>query len=428
MMKYQDNGEIFRILFLSLPRVVYDRNLHDRCTDFGETAAYIIDRYRENPGVSVEIADASVPCATLRMLYRYFAGKYNVIVFFTDITDAPLVLKLCKALRYISPETRHIIYGDSTLTIPQFFFRRPFDAVHINGDQEAAIYSFIEYVRSGDKTRLKSVALISGEQAEMHDEDVRIPPEEWALPPVDLLPIDEYKKFAALYKKSSYACSIYVSKGCSNKCNYCLCWRREGCADRRRSPEVVADFIEKYADRFELFKLHSADFMSDKEWVEEFCKTVISRKIKFNWKTTVCFKSMDTDLVGLCAEAGCVGLGFGIETFYRDRENGMKISVPLFKDVMSKLSKYNIKYKGFIMIGINDQTLSDVHYTIDILQSCNIKVRPSTYTPYYMLMDKSAEELDAIGLERWDKKEAFRLTNDQIDEKEVYEILASCQF
>lgn len=426
MVNSAKTDQIFKVLFLSLPRVVYDRNLHDRCTDFGETANFIIKQFSDNDNVKVDIFDASIPCSTLRTIYRYFANGYDLIVFYTDITDAPLAKKLCKVLQYISPSTHTFIYGDSTLTVPNYFYREPFEAMHICGDQEAAIFTFIQYLRTNDKSVLKGVALLSNGTVEKYDYDIRIPSSQWALPPIELLPIEEYKKFAKIYKNSEYACSVYVSKGCPNRCKYCLCGAREGYEERRRDIDSLLDFIERNKDDFDLFKMHSADFLYDKQWVENFCHEIIKRKLKFKWKTTVCFSSMDMDIMKLINEAGCFQVGFGVETFYKDRINGMKISKDEFISKMEKLTQLPMRYKGFVMLGTDNQTLDDINYTIDILKGWNIKVRPATYTPFYLLKDLSAEELDAVNLEAWNKKECFEFTNCDISEKDIYEIMVRC--
>lgn len=415
--------KIFKILFLSLPRVVYDRNLHDRCTDFGETAQYVINKYKNNKNIKLDIFDGSIPVATLKTIYKLFLNKYDLVVFYTDITDAPIVLKLAKILSYISPESHNFIYGDGTLSIKQFFLREPFDAIHISGDQEASLCSYIDFLINKNKDDLKGVAVRLEEKFYFNYEDIRIPATEWAFPPIDLLAIDEYKKFAKEYKNSKYACSVYVSKGCVKRCKYCLCCSREGFEDRRRPIIQLIDFLEKNKSNFELFKLHSADFLYDRAWVVEFCNEIIKRKLKIKWKCTVCFDSMDEDIIKLCSEAGCIGMGFGIETFYENKDNGLKLSVSKFEEVMIDLSKYPIKFKGFIMIGVENQTIQDINFTINLLKKHNVKVRPSTYTPFHLLNNKSQKELDEINLEMWNKKECFKIVNKEIQESDIYKIL-----
>ncbi|MDF2880068.1 MAG: hypothetical protein K0R54_625 [Clostridiaceae bacterium] len=418
--------KIFKILFLSIPRVVYDRNLHDRCTDFGETAQYIINKF-ENKNVTVDIYDMSIPCATIRSIYRLFAKKYDLVVFYTDITESHMVKKLCKILKILSPESRNFIYGDSTLTIPQFFERSPFDAFHIDGDQEASISSYVEYMLSGNRECLRGVCICECETIIKYSNGLRLLTEEWALPPIDKLPIEEYKKFAKEFKNSIYACSIYISKGCSKRCKYCLCLKREGVVDRRRSINQVIDFLEANKNNFKLFKLHSADFLADRQWVIEFCEEMIRRKINVKWKGTACFSSMDEEIIKLCYDAGCVGIGFGVETFYKNKDMGMKLKVSEFERNMKLFSKYPIKYKGFIMLGTENQMIDDVKYTIDILNKYNVIIRPATYTPFHLLSSYSVEELDNLDLEDWNKKECIQVINKEIAEIDIYKVLLNCK-
>ncbi|KGE19752.1 B12-binding domain-containing radical SAM protein [Paenibacillus wynnii] len=421
--------EKFAILFMTLPRVVYDRNLHDRCTDFGETAQYIMKAYQHHADVEVTIMDSSIPGSTMRSLYRKFTEGYDVIVLYTDITDAAMARKMCEVISYISPNTKTLIYGDSTLAIPQYFKRVPFHAAHLCGDQEAAIHSYIEFVRTGEEGVLKGVSVVhaNGESKD-YPTDIRIDPSEWVLPPIDKLPIEEYQKFSREFKDSTYACSVYVSKGCAQRCAYCLCGPREGYVDRRRSVKDTVEFLEAYQHRFDRFKLHSADLFADKTWVREFCHEMLRRNVKVKWKSTVCLNSLEPELLELCAEAGCYGLGFGIETFYQDRQRGFKVAVNEFENIMSKIKHIPIRYKGFVMLGLKDQQLIDVEYTLELLKKYNVKVRPSTFTPFYRLRDLPVEELERINLEDWNKKEFFHTGNNHLNEKTVYQIMDSCHF
>ncbi|WP_066501608.1 B12-binding domain-containing radical SAM protein [Abyssisolibacter fermentans] len=419
----------FKILLMSIPRVVYDRNLHDRCTDFGETGQYIIERYTDDSSVKVDIVDCAILNYTLRSIYRMFEKKYDLVILYTDLPDSKLTIKLANALKYISPNSKAFVYGDATLTIPVFFKEKPIDAVHLSGDQEAVIYRYIEYLRKGDESLLKGVSIVHEDGTFTdYNGDIRIHPDEWAYPPIELLPIDEYKKFARVYKNGYYTCSIYVSKGCSNKCQYCLCGKREGFTDRRRDVLKTVDFIDKYKDRFDRFKLHSADLFKDKEWIVKFCEEILRRKLNIKWKGTVCLQSLDIEIAKLCAKAGCYGLGFGIETFYKDDGKGVKISVNEFEEKMKQIAKIPIMWKGFVMLGIEGQKISDIDYTIEILRKYGVIIRPSTYTPYYKLKDLSVEELKRLNLEDWNKKEYVEDKNSVITRKLMYKYMGISSF
>lgn len=411
-----------KILFLSIPKVVYDRCLHDRCTDFGETANYLITKLN-NKNITVDIFDGSVSGATNKVIYNLFKKKYDLIIFFTDVSEAHLVKKYCKILKYLSPTTKNYIYGDATLTMPIYFEREPFDAFHNNGDQEYSIYSYVDYLLTGDKKVLSGLTIINGDNIEIYENVKRLDSKEWAYPPLELLPINDYKLFSKRNKSIPYACSVYTSKGCPKQCEYCLCVPREGYVDRRRPIKELVDFLEKNQNDFEMFKMHSADFLLDKKWVKDFCEEIINRKVKIKWKITTCFSSIDEEIIDLIYKAGCVGIGFGIETFYKRKDLGFKLAKSNFERTMNMLSKYPIKYKGYVMIGVEGQSIEDVECTIEILKKHNVKVRPSTYTPFHLLKNYSCEELDSLDLENWNKKEFLEVANKSISSEDVYKIL-----
>lgn len=403
----------FKILFMIVPRICYDKSMHDKTTDFGEVIQYIIDKF-EDKGIDVTVKDFSVIASPLRHVYKQFKENYDLAVMFTDVADARISKKVGKYLKEISPNTKLMIYGDATLVIPQYFKCLPYDAFYLKGDQEAAIEHYIRCIRGEEKYEdLKGICYRdeNGKYIEKNDY-YRISVDEWAYLALDYLPIDEYQNFARKYKGNEYTCAFYVSKGCKNNCKYCLCSKREGIDERRRDVISCVDFIEQHQNKFKKYKLHSADLTSDRKWLEDFCNEIIRRKINIKWKATICIRNMDYDLAKLCYEAGAYGFGFGVETFYKNNGKGAKVSVDNFEKQFEELNKIPIRWKAYIMFNMPNQKYEDVMYTISILNKLNIVIRASSYTPFYLLTEKTIDELDNLNIEEWNKKEFLDWNND----------------
>lgn len=406
----------YKILFMIIPRIYYDRSMHDKTTDFGEVIQYINNKF-EDKNVKVDVKDFSILGCPLRYVYKQFKEKYDLVIMFTDIADAKISKKIGKYLKEISPDTKLMIYGDATLVIPQYFKNGPYDAFYLKGDQEAVIEHYIKCIMGEEKYEdLKGICYrdTNGNYIEK-DGYYRISTKEWAFPAIDYLPVEEYKEFTKKYKGNEYTCAFYVSKGCKNNCQYCLCCDREGQDERRRDVNSCVDFIEKNLDKFTKYKLHSADLASDRKWLEDFCHEIIRRKIKIKWKGTICVQNMDYDLAKLCFEAGAYGFGFGIESFYKSNGKGLKVSVDYFEKHLNELNKIPIRWKAYVMFNMPNQQYEDIMYTLQVLNKMKIVIRTSSYTPFYLLTEKTAAELDSLNLEAWNKKEFLEWSDEGYD-------------
>lgn len=398
----------YKILFMTLPRVYFDRSMHDRTTDFGETIQYVMNKFRDS-NVSVDVYDFSITGRTLRYIYSKLKNNYDMVVMFTDVPDASIARKIGFYLKEISPLTKLIIYGDATIVIPQFFKRKPFDAFYMRGDQEVVIEKYIQCVIGQEKWENLKGICFADDKGHYIEKDgyYRADVNEWAFPALSCLPIDVYKKFANTYRGNEYICAFYVSKGCNKGCKYCLCSKREGVDERWRDVKSCVDFIQYNLDQFQMYKLHAANLAGNKDWLIEFCHQMIKRGLnkKVKWKGTICLLDMDYELAKLCNEAGAYSFGFGVESFFKADGKGVKFSVAEFERRLRDLKNVPVRWKGYVMYNMPNQNVEDVEYTVDVLRRSNVVVRAASYTPFYLLSDKNNEKLDTMNLEMWNKKE-----------------------
>ena len=399
---------MIKVLFMTVPRVYFDRSMHDRTTDFGETIQYMINQF-DSSKVEVDIMDFSIMGCTYRYVYSQLHNDYDLIVMFTDIPDAFIARKVGLYLKEISPKTKLFIYGDATLVIPQYLKRKPFDAFYLRGDEEAVIVHYLNTLIGSESLKdIKGLCYLDAEGNYVENDGYyRIKADDWAFPTLNKLPIDQYNDFAHSFRGNDYVCAFYVSKGCRRGCKYCLCYKREGKDERWRDVNSCVDFIEQNAKQFRRFKLHAANLAGNRQWLIDFSHEMIRRGLNkvVKWKGTICLSDMDYELAKICSEGGAYSFGFGVESFFKDSNKGVKFSVKEFEDKLSMLNKIPIRWKGYVMFNMPNQTIEDLNFTTSILKKNNVVVRASAYTPFYLLEDKDNSELDAMNLELWNKKE-----------------------
>ncbi|WP_321493738.1 B12-binding domain-containing radical SAM protein [uncultured Desulfobacter sp.] len=128
------------------------------------------------------------------------------------------------------------------------------------------------------------------------------------MPARHLLPLSRYQALG-------YPVSIITSRGCPNKCIFCLGRKMVGFKVRHRSVQKVVDEIETILNYGMTF-INIADdlFTSSRTRVFEFCEEVKKRKLCFSWSVFARVNTVDVEILEAMKEAGCHAVSFGIES------------------------------------------------------------------------------------------------------------------
>ncbi len=198
---------------------------------------------------------------------------------------------------------------------------------------------------------------------------------EWAHPPLDLLPMDQYLKI------HPNQLEIRVQRGCVYNCMFCgEKYRVPKRKIYHRNSSDIVDFIKKNQDFF--FYIDATTFTQDKQWaietIQEIGKTGVS------WRTVTRADKIDEELARELGANGCVKIGFGIETLSRNLQKKMnKIVDPnIILKASNYLNKYGVVPRGFLIMGLPGQTGDDVRDTQKQLEDMGIEYRWKEYIPF----------------------------------------------
>ncbi|MGD0822522.1 MAG: radical SAM protein [Desulfomonilia bacterium] len=128
------------------------------------------------------------------------------------------------------------------------------------------------------------------------------------LPARHLLPISRYQALG-------YPVSIITSRGCPNRCIFCLGRRMVGFKGRFRNPSLVVDEIEHILD-LGFTRINVADdlFTANKARVRELCNEIKRRGVNFGWTAFARVNTVDLETLKIMRETGCDCVSFGIES------------------------------------------------------------------------------------------------------------------
>lgn len=171
--------------------------------------------------------------------------------------------------------------------------------------------------------------------------------------------------------------SIMASRGCPYQCSYCATnqiWHRKV---RRRSVKNVIGEIEYRISNEKIREFNFLDdcFTMDKNWMLEFCDSLLRKNILINWSCISSVNFIDESLFKLIVRAGCNKINLGIES---GSERILKLCNKHFnlnqaKKIFDYARKYRVSTTAFFMIGFPTETEDDVKKT----QECIYQLSPS---------------------------------------------------
>ena len=123
-----------------------------------------------------------------------------------------------------------------------------------------------------------------------------------------LLPVSRYLALG-------YPVSLITSRGCPNKCIFCLGRKMVGFKGRYRDPKLVVDEIEDILS-YGFTRINIADdlFTANKERVKTLCAEIKRRGIEFVWSAFAPVNTVDREILEIMKDAGCDSISFGIES------------------------------------------------------------------------------------------------------------------
>jgi anaerobic magnesium-protoporphyrin IX monomethyl ester cyclase len=389
------------ILVIAAARSRFNYTLHYRYTDVGEVLGYLAQKRPQDTVTFYDSLAYEIDWYVLRAV----AAGIQVLIFFTDVSSAPVTYRLAQMARAVQPEVKIVVYGKAPLCIPQYFTRAPFDAVYVEGDQEAALLSYLDYLEGGALPK----GIWCAQLPDQKIAGVRLSADEWGYPDLERLPLADYRRIARV-KGIPFELSVYPSKGCSHlDCGYCDAPRLEGLKDRRRDPQQLLSWIAKAIRDygFEYVQMHSTNFCAAPDWVEQFCAAYQAGRYQFKWTCCARVDAVSASLAQAMAKAGCERIGLGVETLlYADapQQVSVKTSITRLEQVAVMLHDAGLKGKAYMMAGIPGQSEVDLLFTYLAIRRLKLIPRVSTYTPFQDLHGLSVSALQQLDLERYDRK------------------------
>lgn len=143
--------------------------------------------------------------------------------------------------------------------------------------------------------------------------DVIMELDEMPMPAWHLYDMDKYHGTLSV-EGTTRAVGIISSRGCPFRCVFCS--NSLNRKVRYRNPKLFVDEIEFLKERYGFPGVNIQDdsFTANPKHVFGICEEILRRGLKIQWYSSLRVDNVTHDLLLLMKEAGCVALGYGIET------------------------------------------------------------------------------------------------------------------
>lgn len=175
---------------------------------------------------------------------------------------------------------------------------------------------------------------------------------------------------------------VQTRRGCALKCSYCSTAAIEGFLLRKRSPEIVAAWLESWLKAgYENFFFVDNTFNFPSAYAKSICRLILERELDMQWRSIIYPKNVDEELVELMAAAGCrlISLGFesGSEKILKNFNK--KFTLEEVRRISTLFADHWVERMGFLLLGGPGETKETVEESLafaDSLELDGLKLTP----------------------------------------------------
>ncbi len=405
----------------------HDFTIYNKCVFLGETASLVDSQETW----SCVVIDVKYQDLTLSQIISFLLAEPDLILLYVEPNQSRLALRLARLAKTVCSTSKILVFGFATTFLPQYFSRPPFDAVHVSGDREASILSYLKFIDNViPQEALVGLRLVKSDGTFLTTrKGVWLDPSDWPTPKLGKLPLRSYQDFQEA-TTSVVDCrlglAITATKGCGGRCKFCGCSEEEGITDRTRNPETILEWYNENSEIInDTFHLFSPNILSNAGWIRSFNSAYICGNYDFSWQGVTRTDTITEEVITPAAAAGLKRLSIGIEHINSRNSKPLKSSLGALENAARLCETNKIELVGLLMLGYPSQTTDDVRQIISLLKKIRIdKYRFTGYTPLHLLRSKTIADLDRMFLEDYDRRTFFS-PEMKIPPRDFFEILTT---
>jgi radical SAM superfamily enzyme YgiQ (UPF0313 family) len=333
----------------------------------------------------------------------------DVIGIGTLITGYRRAKWLVKTIRLLKPGIPIWIGNSISSSIPEIILTDMDVDVAVIGEGENTVKELAEGImKNRNLHSVKGIAfredgrIIRNEDRELISDIDAIPFPAWDLFPQEIF---MNNKAGHLPTPTAY---IVTTRGCPYQCTYCYHpFQNERI--RMHSSQRIVDEVKYLRKRYGIRSFVFADdlFVVNKKRVYEICDLFHKEQINLQWITSARVNLVDEELLYAMKEAGCIALGFGVESGSQKILDNIKknVTVEQARIAIELCKKVGINPVCSYMIGNVGETRDTIFETVSFIRENTLEQGASFFitTPYpgteiYELAKQAGKIKDEVAL------------------------------
>lgn len=331
-------------------------------------SAYLADRGHES-----SILDLQIPSQRERwheLLVESRPDLIGLTALSPSISQAGSIAVKAKELL---PNTKIVVGGYHATIEPEFTLRKyhSFDYL-VMGEGEETMAELCDRLNSNEVVDgLAGLAWREGERIKLGPKRERIKDLDSLPRPHKSYDLDYYIDKGNFTHQYGFGCaSVITSRGCTFSCRFC------GLPGKYVQPSVrsvVEEIDELLRFGAEGIFFRDSTFTIKRDWVLEFCKEVIGRRLRFPWIANARPDLVDEALLSQMKKAGCFAICYGVES---GRNNVLEYyskghTVEDTRKAITLTKRSGIRIVAYFMLGAIIETRADIEASYRLAKEIN---------------------------------------------------------
>lgn len=376
---------------------------------------------------------------TQEFLRKFSELAPDIILFETSTPTINHDLELIKKMKQLQPKTVIVLVGPHTTTFPEQVIRDN-DSVDyvICQEYELAFLQLCQARRNKNAnfTNIPGLVYRTSGKIMVNPPALIDPLDQLPFPDRDIFPTNDRPNLAIYWDgfcQYRPAIQMHASRGCPFRCNFCL-WNqviyRNGKYRTFSVDRIISEMILA-RDRYGAREIYFDDdtFTGNRQQVLSLCREIRRKKLGLKWSVMGDAMISDKSMIDAMADAGCIGMKFGVES--GNSQILKHIQKPVKFDKLRQVAKWcaarQIKTHATFTFGLSGETLASMNQTINLAKSLDVdSVQFSITTPFpgtrYYDELKRTNRLQAKAWEDYDGSSSSIVRFENLDRATVVKV------
>lgn len=311
---------------------------------------------------------------------------YDIIGITGMVTVYGYIKWLCEIIKESFPQVPLIVGGTVASAMPELFLQKTKADIACIGEGEEAVKELAFAIdEKGDLESVKGIyfkrgnEIIKSQHRALNSNLDSIPFPAW-----HLFEIEDYIRNHYLVNSPAKSMNVISGRGCPYHCTFC--YRNFGKTVRYRSINNIIKEIKTLKENYKVthFDFQDELFTVNDKRVMEFCQKILEDGLKITWRCLGRANLAKYELLKLMKEAGCLWLGYGIESGSQRMLDSMnkKIKVEQAKEAIRLTRKVGIDVSATFIVGMPGETGESIGETVGFCKEMEIFNVPFFAAPY----------------------------------------------